>query len=140
DRSIQSATDGKEALRLLRNLPVDVVVAGQGRNGYDGLKFVRRVHAIRPLARVIVTGDQNPQRVVGAIRERAFSYIHKPLAGNVVTEVVQQALDSRLSKDDIRVISAKPDWITLDMLQTRGGRPHHPVHAGNPLRPAGAFP
>ena len=115
DRSIHTVFDGKEALRQLREAPFDVVLAGQGRNGYDGLKLVRRVRAIRPQTRVIVTGEQSTERVLGAIRERAFSYIHKPLAGNVLNDLVQQALEGGMAPDDIRVISARPEWITLDV-------------------------
>jgi DNA-binding NarL/FixJ family response regulator len=115
DRTIQATFDGKDALERLRRAPFDVVVAGQGRNGHDGLKLVRRVQAIRPEARVIVTGDQSPERVMAAIRENAFSYIHKPWEGHVITDVVQQALDSHSKRDDIRIISARPDWVTLDV-------------------------
>jgi DNA-binding NarL/FixJ family response regulator len=115
DRTIQTVFDGKEALDRLREAPFDVVVAGQGRNGYDGLKLVRRVNTVRPGARVIVTGDPSPERVLTAIRENAFGYIHKPLVEHVITDVVQQALDSHIKKDDIRVISARPEWTTLDV-------------------------
>ena len=73
------------------------------------------MRAIRPEAQVIVTGDANPERVLEAIRERAFSYLHKPLTSSVVTDLVQQALDAHSGKDDIRIISARPDWITLDV-------------------------
>lgn len=115
DRTIQTVSNGKEALDRLRQAPFDVVVAGQGSNGHDGLKLIRRVYAIRPEARVIVTGEQDPKRVLVAIRENAFSYIHKPLVGHVVTDLVQQALDAHSKKDDIRVISARPEWTTLDV-------------------------
>ena len=115
DRHIQAVFEGKEALEQLRRSAFDVVVAGQGRNGYDGLKLVRRVRAIRPGARVIITGDQDPERVMEAIRERAFGYIHKPLAHNVLREVVSQALEGKEGRDDIRIVSGRRDWVTLDI-------------------------
>ena len=115
DRSVQAVFDGKEALRQLRREQFDVVLAGQGNNGFDGLSLVRRVRALRPETRVIVTGEPDPARVLDAIRERAFSYLHKPLSSNVVTDLVQQALDAHCGKDDIRIISARPEWITLDL-------------------------
>lgn len=115
DRSIQSAFDGKEALRQLRKERFDIVFAGQGNNGSDGLSMVRKVRAIRPETAVIVTGEQHPKNVLQAIRERAYSYLHKPLVDHVVTDVVQQALETRSGKDDIRIISARPEWITLDV-------------------------
>lgn len=115
DRTLQDAYDGQEALAQLKHLACDVVVAGQGRNGFDAFKLLRRVHAVRPEARVILTGDADPERVIGAIRARAFSYFHKPLAPVPLADMVQQALVAECWKDDIRVVSARPDWITLDI-------------------------
>jgi DNA-binding NarL/FixJ family response regulator len=115
DRSIQDVYDGTEALALLRRSPCDVVLAGQGRNGFDNLKLLRRVRALLPKTRVILAGDANPESVVQAIRERAYSYFHKPLAGQTVADMVQQALETDSWLDDIRVISARPEWITIDI-------------------------
>ena len=114
DRRILSARDGVEALETLRHQSFDVVVAGQSRNGDDGIRLVRRVRQIQPAARVIVTGDQDPQRVVGAIRQRAYSYVHRP-QGEGLPEMVAQALESSSWLDDIRVVSSLPEWITLDI-------------------------
>jgi DNA-binding NarL/FixJ family response regulator len=115
DRSIRNSYGSKDGLQQLRLAHFDVVVAGQGRNGDDGLKLLRRMQAIQPEARIIVTGDRNPERVVGAIRQHAFSYLHTPLSAPVVADVVQQALEARNAKDDIRILSARPEWITLDV-------------------------
>lgn len=115
DRSIQDVYDGKEALALLRNSPCDVVLAGQGRNGFDNLKLLRRVRALLPKTRVILAGDANPESVVQAIRDRAYSYFHKPFTGQTVADMVQQALETDSWLDDIRVISARREWVTLDI-------------------------
>jgi DNA-binding NarL/FixJ family response regulator len=115
DRQIQSVQDGHAALEKLKNTPFDVVVAGQSANGFDGLKLVRKVRAIQPGTRVIVTGVQDPQRVVGAIRERAYCYVHQPGAESSLSEMVAQALDSSSWQDDIKVVSARPEWISLDV-------------------------
>ncbi len=115
DRRIDDVFDGQEALDRLRIAPCDLVVAGQGRNGLDGLKLLRRLGAMRPETRVIVTGEQNPKLVVGAIRQHAYSYFHKPLAAGPVADMVQQALSSETWRDDIRVLSARPEWITLEV-------------------------
>jgi DNA-binding NarL/FixJ family response regulator len=115
DRTIDDVYDSKEALARIRRSTCDVVVAGQGKNGFDGLKLLRSVRAIRPDAKVIVTGEQDPARVVGAIRHHAYSYFHTPLPGAPFAEMVQQALDAESWQRDIRVISARPEWITLDV-------------------------
>lgn len=115
DREIQHVSGSREALDLLRTSPIDLVLAGQGNNGFDGLKLLRRVRSIQPATKVILTGDFDPQRILAAIRQRAFGYLHRPLAPGPLSELVQQALDSDAWQDDIRVVSARPEWITLDV-------------------------
>jgi two-component system, OmpR family, response regulator len=115
NREIRQVPGSKEALDLLRTGPIDLVLAGQGNNGFDGLKLLRRVRSIRPATKVILTGDADPQRILAAIRQRAFGYLHRPLTPGPLGELVQQALDCDTWQDDIRVVSARPDWITLDV-------------------------
>ena len=52
---------------------------------------------------------------MSAIRQRAYGYLHLPLTAGPLGELVQQALDSETWQDDIRVVSARPEWITLDV-------------------------
>ncbi len=115
DRSIQDVYDGAEALAWLKRSPCDLVLAGQGRNGFDNLKLLRRVRALLPKTKVIVTGDSNPMNVVRALQDQAYSYFHKPLASQPVADMVQQALDADSWLNDLRVISARPEWITIDV-------------------------
>jgi DNA-binding NarL/FixJ family response regulator len=115
NRTIRHVYDGEEALELLQHAPSDVIVAGDGRNGLDGLKLLRRVKAIQPEARVIVTGEPSPEQVLRAIRHRAYSYFHKPLPAAPFADMVQQALETVAWKDDIRVVSARGEWITLEL-------------------------
>ena len=115
DREIQHVPGSREALDLLRTSPIDLVLAGQGNNGFDGLKLLRRVRSIQPATKVILTGDFDPPRILAAIRQRAFGYLHRPLSPGPLSELVQQALDSDAWQDDIRVVSARPEWITLDV-------------------------
>ncbi len=115
DRSIQDVYDSRTAVDKLKCTAFDVVVAGQGKNGADSIRLLRRLRAIRPDTKVIVTGDLDSSQVVGAIRHRAYSYFHKPLAASSVADMVQSALDSSSWQEDIRVISARPEWITLEV-------------------------
>jgi anti-sigma regulatory factor (Ser/Thr protein kinase)/CheY-like chemotaxis protein len=115
DREIHQVPGSQEALGLLRTVAFDLVLAGQGNNGFDGLKLLRRVRSIRPATKVILTGDPDPERILAAIRQRAFAYLHRPLAPGPLGELVQQALECETWQDDIRVVSARPDWITLDV-------------------------
>jgi DNA-binding response OmpR family regulator len=114
-RRVDEVYDGQEALAQLRAVPYDVLIAGQGRNGLDGVKLLRRARAIRSDLKVIVTGEPDPSRVLTAIRHRAYGYFHRPVNPGPLAEMVQQALESGEWKDDIRVVSGLPEWITLDV-------------------------
>lgn len=113
DRTIRNAYGRSESLECLRSAPYDLVLAGQGRNGFDGLQLVRQLRALQPAARTIFTGDPDPARVIRAIRGHAYSYFHSPLPTIALADMVQQALDSASSPDDILLTSARPQWISL---------------------------
>jgi len=116
DRSIQDVYNGGDALEYLRATPYDVVVAGQsGRNGSSGTTLLRRLRSVRPDTKVILTGERSPARAVAAIRARAFGYVHNPPAAGPLAEMVQAAVTSSSWRDDLKVISAKPDWVTLGL-------------------------
>jgi DNA-binding NarL/FixJ family response regulator len=114
-REIEEVSDSRQALDRIRAEPIDVVLAGTGSNGFDPLKLLRRVRSIRPETRVILTGSADPQKIIQAIRQRAFSYFHLPLPTTPLAEMVQSAFEAESWQDDIRVISARPEWITLDV-------------------------
>ena len=115
DRSIHDAFGRSDAEECLRKVPFDVVLASQGRNGSDGLRLARRVRAVQPDARVILTGDSTPEHVIGAMRARVFGYCHRPPAAGSLNELVTQALDAVSWQNDILVVSATPQWVTLDV-------------------------
>src|ERR1035441_2118952 len=113
DRTIRNAYGRSESLECLHSGLYDLVLAGQGPNGFDGLKLARQIHALQPDEKTIFTGDSDPARVIRAIRARAYSYFHSPLPTVALADMVQQALDSAPAPDDILVVSARPEWITL---------------------------
>jgi DNA-binding NarL/FixJ family response regulator len=115
DRTFQDAYSLPDAEAFLRAAPYDVVLAGQGRNGHDGRKMVRRVHTLQPDARVILTGDSAPTSVIQAIRARVFGYCHNPPAAGPLSDIVQQALDASSWRNDIVLLSARPEWIAMDV-------------------------
>jgi anti-sigma regulatory factor (Ser/Thr protein kinase)/DNA-binding NarL/FixJ family response regulator len=116
-RSIQDVYDHREVLECLRHTPCDLLLAGQGPNdGRDGIKLLRLVRSLQPEARVILTGNQDRAGLVRIIRERAYSYFHRPIPEGPLSDMVQQALEAEATwRDDIKVISARPEWITLEV-------------------------
>jgi CheY-like chemotaxis protein/anti-sigma regulatory factor (Ser/Thr protein kinase) len=115
DRTIQNVYNGSDALARLREQAYDLVLAGHGRNGMDSVRLLRRIRAIRPEAKVIVAGEASAQRAVEAIRAHAYSYVHRPLEMAPIAEVVHQALQSTAWQNDVKVLSARPDWIAMEI-------------------------
>ena len=115
DRRLKEVADGAKALEVLRTERVDLIVAGHARNGTDAMKLLRRFQAVRPDTKVILTGDPSPSRAISAVRAHAYGYIHLPFSGSQVSDIVQQALDASSWREDIRVLSGRPEWITMDV-------------------------
>ncbi len=114
-RSIQCAHEFGEALAYAREAPCDLVVARHDSDPSLGLRLLRRLRAIRPETRVILTGDGDPTLLVAAIREKVYGYFHEPVSRSALADMVQLALDSTSWRDDIRVISADPAWIGFEV-------------------------
>ena len=115
DRQIEQVSDSREALDRIRAAPIDVLLAGPDGVGFDPLKLLRRVRSIRPATKVILTGEPDPEKIIQCIRQRAFSYFHNPLPASQLAEMVQHAIEAESWQDDIRVLSARPEWIQLDV-------------------------
>jgi DNA-binding NarL/FixJ family response regulator len=115
DRQIQDLYDGAQALACARRIPCDLVVAGQTRGGIDSVQLLRRLGALRPAPRVILCGYPDPASVIAALRARAFSYFHKPLPQGPLADMAQLALDSASWRDDVKLVSASPEWIAFDV-------------------------
>jgi two-component system, OmpR family, response regulator len=115
DERVEAVEDGHEGLSYLRRSKCDVILAGQGNNGFDAFQLLRRARAIRPDAKVILAGETNPAAAVRALRERAFAYLHKPLTEQPVADFVRQAFEADSWQNDLRLVSARPEWISLDI-------------------------
>jgi len=53
--------------------------------------------------------------VIGALQHRAYCYFRSPAAPGPLTDMVHLALGSPSWQDEIRLLSARPDWLTLDV-------------------------
>ncbi len=49
------------------------------------------------------------------MRAHAYGYVHKPLAIGPLAEMVQHALEAPVWQDDIKILSARPEWVTVDL-------------------------
>jgi DNA-binding response OmpR family regulator len=115
-RWIDSAYDGLAGLRSVEAQPYDLVMTDLNMPGLDGMALIEQIHTLRPEARVLVmTAANTPENIIRAIHEQAFAYFSKPFTINAVMDMVERALTSSSSHDDIEVISARPNWLGLQL-------------------------
>ena len=114
NRHIDSAADGLEGLARVQAAPYDLVLTDVTMPGLSGLELLERIHKIRPHTRVVVmTVASTPEDIIRALREQAFTYLTKPFTIPAVSHMVDTALESTPSDDDIEVLSAQPHWLSL---------------------------
>ncbi len=113
-RSIDSVHGPQEALDRLASTHYDLVLADVSMPGPDGLSLLQRVRELRPAAKVVVlTSEATPENVISSLRDQAFAHFSKPFAVSAVVDMVGRALHSAPCHDDIDVVSARTNWLSL---------------------------
>jgi len=116
DAEIATALSAEQALELIRKLPFDVILSDLRMPGMSGLELLRHIRVLLPAARVIImTGEHTPDTVVESLHEQAFSYLCKPFSINALRDTVHMALSAPGGDDDILLLSAKPNWVSLSL-------------------------
>jgi DNA-binding response OmpR family regulator len=111
---VESAADGVEALEQLERKKFDLVLLDIGLPRMSGLEVLSRLREKRARPKVIVmTADDTPETVLGAVRGQAYRCIGKPFAPNTVVELVGAALSAPPAAPPIEVLSARPEWVEL---------------------------
>lgn len=92
-----SVTDnGVEALDIIRNQPVDLVLADIMMPKMNGIELLRAVKAISPAIEVLMmTAFGTVENAVECMREGAYDFIPKPLKRAIVVRSAQRALERR---------------------------------------------
>jgi two-component system, OmpR family, response regulator len=111
---VERAATAADAVARLQAAWFDVVVMDLRLAGGECRGWLRRIRVLRPQVRLVATALENaPANVICAMREGAFCYIGKPFSPESVAEMVGQALETESWDDDIELVSAGPQWITV---------------------------
>ncbi|MFH1034368.1 MAG: response regulator [Pseudomonadota bacterium] len=90
--SVLNATNGADALKVLDQEPVDVVVLDVKMPGMSGLEVIRHIKKTHPLVEVIMlTGHANLEVSIEGMELGAFDYLLKPA---VIDELVYKIQDA----------------------------------------------
>jgi len=100
--SLFKASNGKEALKLFQDNPIDLILTDLKMEEMDGLELLTHVRALDPEAVVIMmTAYASVETAVEAMRRGAYDYITKPFINDEIRVVLRRALDQRhLSREN----------------------------------------
>ena len=94
--AVASAAAGPEALDVLRQKEIDIVLTDLKMPGMDGLELLKRAKLIRPDVFVIlVTAFATVDTAVAAMKSGAYDYIMKPIDLRQLRVLLDRATQSR---------------------------------------------
>jgi two-component system nitrogen regulation response regulator NtrX len=101
------AEDGFQALRLLSEEPVELVILDVWLPNMGGIEVLQRIKAEYPEVEVVViSGHGNINLAVQAVKLGAFDFLEKPLSLEKTITVVQNALRLEQLKRENRTLKA----------------------------------
>src|SRR5438094_9382910 len=101
--NIQVAENGQVAMRLLKELPVDLVTLDQrlpGRQGLDLLQDIKLEHG--DVEVIIITGYGSLKSAMEGIRHGAAGYLLKPFNVTELITLINQTLEKKQRLDCLR--------------------------------------
>jgi len=116
---VTGAKDGVEALQLLQTHRFGLMLLDVWMPRMNGLELLEQMRALEHRPRVVVmTSDETPATLLQAVRDQAFTYVHKPVEPDLLIETVRLAIAEPETRP-IEVISARPEWVELVLPCTR---------------------
>jgi DNA-binding NtrC family response regulator len=96
-----TSTNGFDALQMLEERRIDVVLLDVKMPGLDGVEVLRRIKQKYPLIEVIMlTGHASVESAVEGLKLGAFDYLMKPSTIADIQAKVEQAYDKKRAKED----------------------------------------
>ena len=117
-----TATDGEEALNIVRDLKPHVIVSDQRMPNMQGVDFLRRAKEIDPNSvRLLLTGYSDLAAIVGSINDgEVFRFVNKPWSNaeiqGTIADAMRIALETRALIENATI--APPAQTTETTAQT----------------------
>lgn len=125
DNHVFTATNGPEALELVKKFHPHIVVSDQRMPDMPGVELLRQVKDIAPnTVRMLLTGYSDLAATVGSINEgEVFRFIAKPWDNHDIRETVAEAVTIALELADTAATPAiVPDPMTAGILVVDAGQ------------------
>jgi len=96
DASFYEASNGKEALKILKEKPINLVLLDWSMpelSGLDFLKAVRSIEAYKSLPIIMITGEKAKTNVIEALKYGVTDYMVKPIDRQLFNEKLYTILN-----------------------------------------------
>jgi CheY-like chemotaxis protein/anti-sigma regulatory factor (Ser/Thr protein kinase) len=111
-----SAASSEEALLRLQHQDYSVLLADVLMPGMDGLTLLKELRRLYPsMPVVIMTIKNTPGHIMESLRSQAAAYLSKPFSREGLLATLQSARSEPVIADDIKILSDKPHWISLQI-------------------------
>lgn len=100
-KKVVTAQNGKEALEIYRNTPIDLILSDLSMPIMDGITLVKKILAINPNAKIIIMTAHNTDeallekdnlKVVGILQKPIHINKTLQLLSGVCSDIIQEAL------------------------------------------------
>ncbi|MBI1851343.1 MAG: sigma-54-dependent Fis family transcriptional regulator [Planctomycetes bacterium] len=93
---VSSASNGLEALQVLKDQPVDLVITDINMPEIDGFKLLKEIKGRYPeVIILLMTGFGTIENAVEAMRLGAYDYITKPLVDAEIKLIIERSLEQQ---------------------------------------------
>ena len=100
---VVSRTSALDALEVIRNAPLDVVVADLRMAGMQGTELCRRALEIQPdLPVILITSFGSLESAIEAIRVGAYDFVTKPFQMETIARAIERAAQNHALKVEVR--------------------------------------
>jgi DNA-binding response OmpR family regulator len=116
DWEAESASNGEAALARLQTQSYGLLLADILMPGMDGLALLSQLRVHYPdIPVVMMTVRNTSEHILGSLQREAASYIAKPFSRDALLTALRGALIVSVGDDDVKILSDKPDWISLEV-------------------------
>lgn len=122
--SIETASDGLEALEILKARPIDLLLSDIRMPKMDGIELLNEAKAVQPNIKVIlITAHATVNQAVQAVKLGAFDYITKPFEDDELFVAIEKALQFEKLESENKKLRGKLKRVESDKRLIGASRP-----------------
>ncbi len=133
--SVLTAQDGQEALDILKEQRINVILSDVCMPRMDGNKLLKQAKTILPDVEVILmTGHGKTEMGLEALRAGAFDFIQKPFTKLALNKTIKQALEKQAMAAELRFLKERVRELLGEIMDLVGDPTVHRMGISRTLR------